>query len=192
MSIFNDNWDYRRFAKTFIYYQTQGPKPRFSLFNPETDSLDTNKKIVEIVCYCLMPNHFHFLLQQKVESSITEFVSKLSNSYTKYFNTKNQRVGPLLQGEFKAALIETNEQLIHVSRYIHLNPLVGYLTKDLESYKWSSYLEYLNLNKNKVCSKEIIADQFKSSQAYKQFVLDQEDYGKQLGAIKHQTLDLPA
>ena len=139
-----------------------------------------------------MPNHFHFLLQQKVDGGITDFVSKISNSYTKYFNTKNQRIGPLLQGEFKSVYIETNEQLIHVSRYIHLNPLVSFLTDNLETYQWSSYLEYLKEVKNNTCSKGIILDQFKSPQDYKQFVLDQENYGKKLEMIKHQLLDLPA
>jgi len=191
MPIFNDKWDYKRFVKTFLYYQLQGPKPKFSQFSPENIRLDTNQKIVEIISYCLMPNHFHFLLQQKSDGGITEFLSKISNSYTKYFNTKNERVGPILQGEFKSVLVETNEQLLHLSRYIHLNPLVSYLTNNLESYTWSSYLEYIGQNKTSICAKEIILDQFKSAQDHKQFVLDQEEYGKELERIKHQTLDLP-
>ena len=138
-----------------------------------------------------MPNHFHYLLQQKVDGGITEFVSKISNSYTKYFNTKNERVGPILQGEFKSVLVETDEQLIHLSRYIHLNPLVSYLTDNLESYPWSSHPEYVGINRTSFCSKDIILKQFKSSEDYKQFVLDQEDYGRKLERIKHQTLDLP-
>ena len=191
MPIFNDKWDYKRFIKTFVYYQIEGPKPKFSIFSPDNNKLRKHKKIVELVCYCLMPNHFHFLLQQKVNGGITEFTSKISNSYTKCFNTKNERVGPILQGEFKSVLVETNEQLVHLSRYIHINPLVSYLIGNLESYPWSSYLEYIDINKMPVCLKDIILKQFKSSQEYKQFVLDQENYGKELERIKHQTLDLP-
>lgn len=187
MPIFNNARDYNRFIKSMLYYQTEGPKPRFSLFSPKNTILNSNK-ITNIICYCLMPNHFHFLLQQKKSNGITEFISKLSNSYTKYFNTKNRRVGPLFQGEFKAVHIETNEQLIHVSRYIHLNPLVGYVVKNLEEYHWSSYLEYVN-NGNSICTKEIILGQFKSQNDYKQFIHDQEDYGKQLEFIKHQLID---
>jgi len=172
-----------------IYYQIEGPKPKFSRFLPSTTILNKKNKIVEIVCYCLMPNHFHFLLKQTRDGGITEFVSKVSNSYTKYFNTKNRREGPLLQGEFKSVYVESNEQLLHLSRYIHLNPLVGYLIKDLEDYKWSSYLEYLGVSNTDICSKAIIMDQFKSTSEYRQFVLDREDYGKQLEAIKHQLLD---
>lgn len=190
MPIFHNSYDHSRFIKTLLYYLIEGPKPKFSIFAPTVTNLDTTKKIIEIVCYCLMPNHFHFLLKQMRDNGITEFVSKLSNSYTKYFNTKNNRVGPLLQGEFKSVHVETNEQLLHLSRYIHLNPIVSYKTKDLNAYRWSSYLEYVGSTKNStICNKEIILDQFKSKNQYRQFVLDQEDYGKKLEMIKHQLLD---
>jgi len=189
MPIFHDKADYKRFMRTMLYYAVEGPKPRFSLFSPLGTPLDINKKLVEIICFSLMPNHFHILLQQKRDRGITEFVSKLSNSYTKYFNTKNKRSGPLFQGEFKAVHIETDEQLLHLSRYIHLNPLVSFITKNLETYSWSSYKEYLGITDAATCFKEIILNQFKSLRDYKQFVLDQGDYGKKLEMIKHQTLE---
>ena len=189
MQIFNVFYDYKRFIKTMVYYSIEGPKPKFSIFSPTTTILDTKNKIVEIICYCLMSNHFHFLLRQIRKGGITEFASKLSNSYTKYINTKNNRVGPLLQGDFKAVHVDTNEQLLHLSRYIHLNPLVGFVTRDLDFYRWSSYHEYVGDDNSGICDKKIILDQFKSKEDYKQFVLDQEDYGKQLEMIKHQLLD---
>ena len=188
MQIFNNFRDFNRFIKTMIYYSIEGPKPKFSMFMPTTTKLNASNKIVDIVCYCLMPNHFHFLLRQRRKNGISEFVSKLSNSYTKYFNIKNRRVGPLLQGDFKAVHIESNGQLIHLSRYIHLNPLVGYVTKDLDIYRWSSYHEYLN-NESEICDNKIVLDQFKSPEEYRQFVLAQETYGKELERIKHQLLD---
>ena len=188
--IFTNKVDYKRFINTMLYYKTEGPKPRFSLFSPSTNNLiNFEKKLVEIICYCLMPNHFHILLQQQKEGGVTEFVSKLSNSYTKYFNIKNKRSGPLFQGEFKAVHIETDNQLIHLSRYIHLNPLVGFVTKNLEKYPWSSFLEYAGKSDNNNCSKETVLSQFESPAEYSKFVLDQEDYAKKLEIIKHQTLD---
>ena len=189
MQIFNNFHDYNRFIKTMLYYAVEGPKPRLSIFAPTTTILNDNK-IVDIICYCLMPNHFHFLLKQKRDGGITEFISKLSNSYTKYFNVKNERVGPLLQGEFKSVHVDTDEQLIHLSRYIHLNPLVGYVTKNLDDYRWSSYPEYTGEVDRKTCAKEIVLDLFKSKEDYINFVLDQADYAKTLEAIKHQLLDL--
>ena len=189
MQIFNNFYDYNRFLKTFLYYSIEGPKPKFSIFAPETMRLDKDKKIIDIISFCLMPNHFHFLLRQSRDDGITEFASKLSNSYTKYYNLKNERIGPLLQGDFKAVHVETNEQLLHLTRYIHLNPLVGYVTKDLETYRWSSYREYVGLDSSGLCAREVILEQFKSSQDYKQFVLDYEAYARELEMIKHQLLD---
>ena len=187
--IFEKNRDCSRLIKTTRYYQLIGPKPRLSkfllgsIFKP-----DSTKKIVDIICYCLMPNHFHFLIKQLKEGGITEFVSKLSNSYTKFYNTKYSRVGPLLQGEFKAVLIENDEQLIHTSRYIHLNPVASFLVKELRNWRWSSYLEYINL-KDGFCAKEDILSFFKSHKDYEKFVLDHVDYAQKLELIKHQLLE---
>ncbi len=188
-AIFDSRNDHHRFIKTMRYYQLQGPKPRLSnFFRYQVFKPNFERKIVDIVCYCLMPNHFHFLIKQLIEGGITEFVSKLSNSYTKYFNAKNRRVGPLLQGEFKAVLIESDEQLMHVSRYIHLNPLVSYLIKDLKSFEWSSYQEY-TYGSEGICNKADVLAFFRSSKDYEKFVLDQADYGTTLEIIKHQLIE---
>ncbi len=188
--IFENQRDYQRFLKTLIYYQIEGPKPRFSKFpSLAITKLDENRKLVEILAYCLMPNHFHLLLKQVRDKGITEFLSNLSNSYTKYYNTKYNRVGHLFQSEFKAVIMESNEQLLHVSRYIHLNPLVSGLAKNLEQYKWSSYQEYINKNNKGFCAKEEILGHFKNPQNYQQFVLDQVAYAQELAMIKHQLID---
>lgn len=187
--VFDGARDYQRFIKTLRYYQADGPKPRLShflrksLFKP-----DFSKKIVEILAYCLMPNHFHLLVKQLREDGIRELVSKLTNSYTKYYNTKYTRVGPLFQGEFKAVLIENDEQLIHVSRYIHLNPLASFLVKNLNQYDWSSYNEY-RLTSDGICTKDQVLSFFKSPQDYERFVLDQASYAQELELIKHQVIE---
>jgi len=181
--------DYARFQKTFYYYQFSGPKSKFSqstqssLFKPLQ-----NEKLVEILCFCLMPNHFHFLVKQLKENGISIFVSQLSNSYTRYFNVKYNRVGPLFQGAFKSVRIETEEQLIHVSRYIHLNPVVSGIAKRPEDYRWSSYAEYIT-QAPFFCSIEEVISLFKISQKYKKFVEDQIDYARTLEFIKHSLLD---
>ena len=188
-TIFGNKRDHQRFIQVLQYYQYLGPKPKFSHFSQfQTFKPDPNKKVVDIICYCLMPNHFHLLIKQLTDGGITEFVSKISNSYTKYYNTKYNRVGPLLQGEFKAVLIDSDEQLLHVSRYIHLNPLVNLVVRDLKNYPWSSYLEYLN-QVNGFCSKAEILNFFKNPNKYEQFTLDQADYGERLEQIKHQVLE---
>lgn len=117
------------------------------------------------------------------------FSSKTSYSYTKYYNIKYNRVGPLLQGEFKAVLIESDEQLIHVSRYIHLNPIVSFLIKEMNQYRWSSYKEYVGDSADRICSKESVLGFFKTSTDYEKFISDHISYAQDLELIKHQLLD---
>ena len=97
-------------------------------------------------------------------------------------------MGPLFQGAFKAVLIETDEQLIHVSRYIHLNPIVSGLVKDLDSYEWSSHVEYLN-RQGIYCSPNEILNFFPTKDKYREFITDQIDYGTTLEILKHQHID---
>lgn len=149
------------------------------------------EKLVEIVCFCFMPNHFHLLLKQKMENGISIFVSNFTNSYTRYFNTKHERIGPLFEGIFKAVRVVSDEQLVHVTRYIHLNPVSSFLVEpeDLESYKWSSYPSFLGLSENNFIVKDIVLDFFSSTKDYKKFVLDQVDYARQLEQIKYVSLE---
>lgn len=146
---------------------------------------------VAIVAYCLMGNHFHLLLKQLKENGIVKFMAKFTNSYTKYFNTKHERVGPLFQGVFKAVHVSYDEQLLHLSRYIHLNPILGFIVeiKELASYQWSSYLEYLGLVNTNMTNKNEILKFFKNPANYEKFVLDQADYMMKNKMIDHLRID---
>ena len=190
--IFDTRSDHKRFLKTLRYYQLEGPKPKLSHFSESSPNKpDPSKKIVEIICYCLMPNHFHLMLKQIKDSGITEFVGKLSNSYTKYYNTKHNRVGPLLQGEFKSVLVESEEQLIHLSRYIHLNPTSAGLVKKPQEWYFSSYCEYItgsnDKNHDNLCQYENLIDL--SPKEYKKFVQERISYQQELSKIKHVLLE---
>ena len=190
LPIFTDKRDYNRCLETIYYYQFQGPKPQFSQLDRFKDfKFEKNKKIVEVLCYCLMQNHYHLLVRQLQDNGISEFISKISNSYTKFFNTKHKRVGPLLQGQFKAVRIESDEQLVHVSRYIHLNPIASFLVKDLKEYPWSSYPAYINLRTDRICTSEFILSMFKTREKYEKFVLDQVDYAQSLALVKSLLID---
>lgn len=147
-------------------------------------------KLVDILGYCLMPNHFHLLLKQLTDGGIAKFVGNFSNSYTRYFNTKHKRIGHLFQGVFKAVRIEKDEQLIHVLRYIHLNSIVSLVIKEtnLEDYPYSSFSEYLGKREG-FCHKKMILDYFSSIEKLKSFTYDQIDYGKRLETIKHLILE---
>lgn len=197
--VFTNKRDYYRALETLKYYRFANLPVKLSryLTLPQEEKLKlmanigNDDKLVEIIAFCLMPNHFHFLLKQKLENGISTFTANFTNSYTKYFNTRHERVGPLFQGIFKAVRIESDEQLMHVSRYIHLNPVSSFLIepKQLESYEWTSFPEYMGLSDKKISNPEIVLDLFPSTQEYKQFVLDQVDYARKLEQIKHLTLE---
>ncbi|MFH0943350.1 MAG: transposase [Candidatus Beckwithbacteria bacterium] len=200
-TIFSCQRHYQRALEIMLYYQNQNPHLRYSYFSALTFSAKTeklnqlrknNELLVEIFAYCFMPNHFHFLLKQLVDNGISNFLSKFSNSYTRYFNTKHNRIGPLFQGKFKSVRIESEQQLLHVSRYIHLNPYSSGVIKskhDLYQYQYSSLPEYLSLTKKSFCQKDIILNYFKKSGTYQNFIFDQADYQRELEVIKHLVLE---
>lgn len=200
-STFNTKRDFQRAIETIRYYQNKKPPLRYAQFIavPKERRLqilkDLNERsqfLVEIIAYCLMPNHFHFILKQIEDQGIAKFMSNFTNSYTRYFNIKNKRSGHLFQGKFKALRVESDEQLLHLSRYIHLNPYSSYIVKtfgDLKRYPYSSLCEYLGELKINFCHKEIVLDQFKNIESYKNFVFDQADYQRRLEEIKHLLLE---
>lgn len=151
-----------------------------------------DKKQILILAYCLMPNHLHFQVKQLVGNGIHNFMRNLQNSYAKYFNTKRDRSGALFQSMFKAVRMESDEQLVHVNRYIHLNPLTSYIItnpNELEKYSWCSFKDYLENDPKSIVDKEQILEYFKSPEDFKKFTLDQVDYQRELDRIKHLTLE---
>ena len=136
--IFLNHRDYQRAINTIEFYMYLRPPIRFSHYNRleinQKQSFlnqlkETRKPSVEILSYCAMPNHIHLLIRQVEEKGISNLMRNFQHSYSKYFNLKNDRTGGLFQAMFKAVRIETDEQLIHVSRYIHLNPVSSMLIK---------------------------------------------------------------
>ena len=198
---FLDKRDYDRALETMSFYQNKNIPLRYSFFlrlpeGERADLLNQMRKkreyVVDILAYCLMPNHVHLLLKQLQDDGISTYMSNGTNSYTRYFNTKNKRAGPLYQGKFKAVRIETDEQLLHVTRYIHLNPFTSYVVKtlkELEHYPYSSLAEYLGHRDKGTCNAEFILSQFRSRKAYKKFLFDRADYQRELENIKHLTLE---
>lgn len=198
--IFNDDCDYTRATNLLNYYRFNKPNIRFSYFIRLTKTLKdnfwnnlqkTSQPLVEIISYCLMPNHFHLLLKQLREKGISIFMSNFQNSYAKFFNLKYQRPGPLYQSIFKAVRVENNDQLLHVNRYIHLNPFSSRLVEidKLLEYPWSSFPHYLGNIQSPFIKSALVLDQFKSLEAYRKFVFDQAGYQRKLNDIKHLILE---
>lgn len=199
--IFNSDWDYKKFLQIMFYYQNTKPPLKFSRFFvlSKTEKEKILKELrgkndfwVEIISYCLMPNHFHLLLKQIKDGGIFKLTHSFLDSYSHFFNLKNKRKGGLFEGRFRAIRVETDSQLLHLSRYIHLNPYSSYLVKDfaqLINYPYSSLPEYLGLTSQSLCNKEIVLSSFSNIDDYKKFLFDRADYQRSLEEIKHQLLE---
>jgi len=198
-NIFLDQNDYQRMINSVWVYRYLFPPLRMSYLLRLTEkeivkikhSLAKEDRCVDIISYCFMSNHFHFLIKQLTDNGISTFMGRLQDSYARYYNTKQKRFGPLFQGRFKAVLIESEEQLIHVSRYIHLNPFSSFVVKDLpelRQYPWSSLQEYLTKTPY-VCKTEILSASFETPEKHWQFIADQADYQRKLEQNKHLNLE---
>jgi putative transposase len=209
--IFLENSDYYRFLHDLYEFNDKNPTPSDFRHNPSRDpSRDPSSAkfagrkrdlLVEIICFVLIANHFHLILKQLQNNGIVKFMRKLGG-YSYFFNKKYERSGTLFQGRFKCILINSDEYLMHLSRYIHLNPLEiieknweekGVQDREkaqefLNNYRWSSYLDYIGENNfPSLINKRPILEYFKNIQEYKKFI---EEYSfKDLDKIKDLTLD---
>lgn len=163
-----------------------------SLKEEYINAFKNDKPLIEIYAFAFMPNHYHFLLKQLQDRGISRFMSNLQNSFAKVFNLKNERIGGLFQNPFKAKRIETDEQFIHVSRYIHLNPVTAYIIEfdKLASYQWTSFPAYALGEEIPFLNTGFLLEMFDSDkERYIKFVSDQVDYQRKLALIKDLTLE---
>ena len=194
--VFNDADNFLRLKEILNLYRFANFNYKYSKFARLDQShqlaiiqdMNENKNLlVDIVTYCIMPTHFHLVLKQIVEDGITKFVAKVSNSYTRYFNIRHHRKGPLWEGHFKNVLVSSDEQLLHLTRYIHLNPSSAGLVKDPFDWSYSSLQEYTDLKIHGFCDFREIIDM--SPEKYMEFVSDHKDYQRQLSLIKNILID---
>lgn len=191
--VFLDKQDYFRFIHDLFEFNDEEPAANlyyktsnFQSYEAKPRKIGNNehkrKLLVEILAFCLMPNHYHLLLRQKKDGGIANFMQKLGTGYTMYFNQKYERAGSLFQGTYKAVEVENDAQLLHLPYYVHLNPveLVEPNWKDREiknykkvikflgSYRWSSYLDYTGKkNFPSVTSREFLTDIVGGPEEYK-------------------------
>jgi len=144
------------------------------ILSPETKTKDRIQPLpvnsFSLISYCIMPNHFHFLIQQNGDIPTSKLIAKLCTSYSKYFNNKYSRVGHVFQDKFKQINVHDNRYLMWLSCYIHQNPKVAGLVRRAEDYIWSSLSDFLGRQGGVVCSKEIILEQFSTPDDYKKYV----------------------
>ncbi len=190
-TIFLEARDYRRFlALLYVSNSTravdtnmhfQEGKSFTELFSTERDDI-----LVEIGLYCLMPNHFHILVREKVEGGLSKFMGKLATAYSMYFNKKLTRTGTLFEGAFKAKHVNTDNYLKYLFAYIHLNPVKiidpewkenGIKDRDgakkyLTEYTYSSYLDYMGAERieDKILNKAVFPKYFVAPKDFNQFI----------------------
>lgn len=142
-----------------------------------------------IIAYCLMPNHFHFLLRQDASVTIDILMLKLCTSYSKYFNAKYEKVGHLFQDQYKSINVDNDSYLLWVSAYIHQNPFAAGIVSDLKVYPWSSYPGYLGLHEDVMLTKQQILASFASVGEYQKFVENSFETIKQKKDLESYLLD---
>ena len=182
--IFHDLADHARFLFLILYLQSPivfsnmsrqtnwFVKHRVFNIRMESQKKVVEKRTVELIAFCLMPNHFHLMVKEVEESGIASYMQRILNSYTKYYNTKYQKSGHLFQGPYKAVHVETNGQLVYLSTYIHRNrrELAGWKNKE-DQYVWSSYQDFTKNNRwNELIKPNIVSEQFKKTNDYQSFV----------------------
>jgi putative transposase len=196
--IFEDDRDYKVFLKYLKEALSTPPDPKLlkivvplkgASFKGVPRQPKNFLKEIDLLAFCLMPNHFHLLLKQVDPESMESFMRSVITRYSMYFNKKYKRVGKLFQGHYKACLVNDDEYLLHLSRYIHLNPL-EFGNNIANNY--SSYQNYLGLAKTKWVKPELILSYFdksdktlnKKSNTYKDFVEKSEtDTASVLGKL---------
>lgn len=189
--VFNNEEEYSKFIEIYKLYRHINFGYQYSKFirlNPMIQSQiinslqSDNEVFVEIIAFCLMPTHIHFLLKQTADQGISKFIAKILNCYSRYFNIKHKRTGPLWSGRFKSVLVSTDEQLLHLTRYLHLNPSSAGIVTKPEDWSNSSYNDYIDTSNSTLLN---YSDLFSiSPKEYKKFVMDHKAYQKELSYIK--------
>ncbi len=167
--IFSEKADFGRFLRGMQVFNTVKPigsMHEYSFAKDKIGNRIAKSPLVNIVCYCLNPNHYHLVLEQIKEGGISAFMQRLSTGFTQYFNHKYKRSGVLFQGKFKSVPIVINEQMLHVSAYVNLNDRVHGLQRHASVSSWK---EYIGDSHNEMCKKNIVLNQFHGIEEYKDF-----------------------
>lgn len=182
--IFFDQRDFSRLLFLILYFQSPVNfynlgrqasyfvKHRMFNMSDEIDKEVIKKRNVSLIGFALMPNHFHLIVREIKEGGISKYMQRTLNSYTKYFNTKYDRIGHLFQGPYKAVHVKNNEQLLYLSTYVHRNPREVKDWEDVEEkYPWSSYQDYIGENRwGNLLENKLITAQFADKKEYLEFV----------------------
>ncbi len=127
---------------------------------------------LSMIAYCLMPNHYHFLVRQDGEQRAGLLPQRVFNSYTKAYNKRYDHSGTLFEGNYRVKPVENDSHLLHLCRYIHGNPVKDGLVDQLADWPYSNYLEWIRQRDGKRYDPEFVRHHFNSPAEYRNFVID--------------------
>lgn len=188
--IFMDNQDYFRFIHNLFEFNDEAPADTASYYfyknnviaRPKIREGKPRKLLVNILAFCLMPNHYHLLLNAESKNNISKFMKKLNMGYARYFNERHKRTGALFESRYKSIIVKNDVHFIHLPFYIHSNPLDlkfpqwrnkglknhKRALKFLENYRWSSHLDYLGKkNFPSITQRDFLIDFFDDLERYR-------------------------
>ncbi len=175
--IFMDDADRWRFVKSLCIFNDSTRWSERSIANEKTELTCPEKPFVKIHAFCMMTNHFHLLLEQITDNGIAKFMHKLGAGFTRYFNVRNERTGALFGGTFKAKSVNDDVYLLHLTRYIHSNPISllentnqANLIDKLSNYRWSSFSDYLGTPTYPFVETKFILNDFRNHTEYTEFM----------------------
>ena len=125
---------------------------------------------VNVISYCLMPNHYHIFVKQLTELPVSKWIQNLFNGYVQAVNLQQNRTGSLFEGKLQSRLVDDEKYLVHISRYIHLNPLKAELVKNLDDWPYCNYHEWVGIRNGELFDKEFFDTYFNNFDDYKMFL----------------------
>lgn len=124
---------------------------------------------VTFIAYCLMPNHYHFLLRLEQDDVLSPFIQRLFNSYTQAFNKQQRRSGTLFEGRARRICVDSDEYVLHLCRYIHMNPVKAGLAADPGEWLYSNYLEWIEQRSGSLVDRQFVRGYFSTPADYQKF-----------------------
>lgn len=188
MPIFLDDYYKKRFIKLLFVCNSNKPVVFKTIQGLPLDKIERGETLVDVGAYCLMPNHFHLLIKEKLENGVSLFMEKLSTAYSMFFNKKNERTGGLFEGTFKATHANDDEYLKYLFAYIHLNPIKliepgwkenGIKDKNkanvfLNGYTFSSYADYTDAERveSMILNRKVFPEYFSTLKDFNNMIND--------------------
>ena len=191
--IYKDPNNSQRFIEVSDYYNNINCKIRYSytirkkLYKYQNLLIPKNDSIIKVLSYCIMPDHYHLVIKILESDVLSKYINDIENAFTHYFNKKFNRKGPLWQTSFRSVLIKTNEHLLHVTRYVNINPTTSQLVDRPEDWIFSSYKDIIS---NPIFLKEYLKEiSINNPLSYKKFAEDNINYQRKLKLIKKLILE---